>query len=123
MSERLVVPESGVLEHQPAARFTNAAPPFTLVTMTANPSRCVQVSFEPELLLARNHVRIGRLHVLWRWWNLLFMKRSEQIWWVRQVGVVSVKSIHIGIALQHLEEAMGENRSRSIELVNEVGIE
>ena len=56
----------------------------------------------------RNKILIGRIHILWRGRYLLLMERSIQVWGVRQIGVMTVKGVRVGIALQHPEEAVGE---------------
>lgn len=88
--EALVVPEGRVLEHEPTARLADAAPALTLVAVSSHPLWRVQVALKPELLLVRNHVRVGRIHVLGRWGLLLHMQRRIQVGRVRQVRVVPV---------------------------------
>lgn len=106
VAKAFVVPERGVLQHQPAARLANTAPSLPLVAVSAHPSRRVKVALEAQLLLVRDHVGILGVHVLgWRW-DLLLVQGSVQVRWVRQVGVVTVERVRVGITLKHPKESV-----------------
>lgn len=79
VSEALIVPECRVLQHQPTSRLADPTPTLALVSVATNPFWCVQITFKPHLLLMGYHVRIGRVHVLWRRRNLFLVQCSEQI--------------------------------------------
>lgn len=99
MRETLVIPESRVLQYKPTTRLANTTPAFALIAMPAHPPGSVQVSVESQLLLMRNKVLIGRIHIFWRGRYLLLVQRSIQVWGVRQIGVMTVKGVRVGIAL------------------------
>jgi hypothetical protein len=88
MGETLIVPESAVLQHQPASRFADSTPAFALIAMTTNPTRRVEVAVEPKLLLVWYKISIGRIHVFRRRWDLLLMERCIEIRWITQISVV-----------------------------------
>jgi len=76
--------------------------------MPANPSRRIQITIEPQLLLVGHKILVGGVHILWWRRDLLFMQRCVQVRRIGQVRVVAVKGMGIRIALQHPEEAMGQ---------------
>jgi hypothetical protein len=115
--EALVVPESRVLEHQPPTRLANTTPAFPLVAVSSHPPGRVQVALESELLLMGNEVLVGGVHVLGWWGNLFFVQRGVQVRRVREVGVVAVERVRIGIALKHPEEAVRKEWRRILELM------
>lgn len=112
VGEAFVVPEGRVLEHQPAPGLADTTPPFTLVAMATDPSGCVEVTFEPELLLVRNQVRVLGVHILRGRRDLLLVERGVQIRWVREVSVVAVERVGVSVALEHPEQTMRKQRGR-----------
>jgi hypothetical protein len=76
VGETLVIPESRVLQHKPAARFADTAPAFALVAMAAHPSGRVQITIESQLLLMGNKILIGRIHILGWGRHLFLVERS-----------------------------------------------
>jgi hypothetical protein len=99
MSKRLVVPESTVFQHKPSSRLADTTPSFTLVAMSSYPAWSVQVSWEAKFLFVWNHVRIFWVHVLWWWLKLILAQGAIEIWWIREVGVVRMQGMWIGVAL------------------------
>lgn len=79
MGKALIVPERGILQDQPAPRFANPTPALALVSMTAYPFRGVKITVKTQFLLMGYHVRVGRVHILWRRWYLFFVQRCEQL--------------------------------------------
>ena len=67
VAEGLVIPESRVLENQPATGLANPTPPLALVAMTTYPTWGVQVAIKAKILFVRDKIRVRRIHVLFRW--------------------------------------------------------
>ena len=65
----------------------------------------------------RHKILVGRIHILWRGRDLLFVERGVQIRRIRKIRVVAVKGMGIGVALQHPEESMRKQRRRVLVLV------
>ena len=86
--ERFVVPEGRVLEYQPTTRFADTTPAFTFVSVTANPTRRVEITIKTEVLLMRLHIRVLGVHVFGRRWDLLLVKGSVEI---GRIGVLGVR--------------------------------
>jgi hypothetical protein len=99
VSETLIVPESAVLEDKPTAGLTNSTPTFALVSVAPNPTRRIEVTVKAKLLLVRDEVGITRIHVFWRWWNLLVVKGCVKIRRVAEVSIVRVQRMRICVAL------------------------
>lgn len=118
MRETLVIPESRVLQHKPTTRLADPAPAFALISMATHPSGRVQVAFEPQLLFMRNKILVGRIHILRRRWDLFFVEGGIQIRGIRKICVVPVERMWISIALEHAEQAMGEQRRRLVVMVH-----
>lgn len=91
--------------------------------MPANPSRRIQITVKPQLLLVRHKILVRGVHVLWWGRDLLFMQRCVQVRRIGKVRVVAVKRMGIRIALQHSEEAMGQQWWRVLVLVVHVVVE
>lgn len=104
--KRLVVPVGRVLEHQPAAGLADAAPALALVAVAAHPLGRVHVAVEAQLLLVRDHVGVGGVHVLGRWRERLLVEGRVQVGWRREVGVVAVKGVRVEVVLEQLEKAV-----------------
>jgi hypothetical protein len=117
MRETLVVPECAVLQHEPAARLADSAPAFALVAVPAHPPWRVEVAVEAELLLVGKQVWVRRVHVFGRWRDVLFVERGVEVWRVGEVGVVRVEGVRVCVALEHAEEAVGEEGWWGFELV------
>jgi hypothetical protein len=81
--------------------------------VSSHPARRVQVALESELLLVRDEVLVGGVHVLGRRRNLFFVQRGVQVRRVREVGIMAVERVRIGVALEHPEE----QRRRILELM------
>lgn len=99
--ERLVVPESRVLQHQPSPRLANATPSLSLVAVSPNPARGVQVVFKSQLLLIGHHLGIRRIHVLGWWGCLLFLKAAKQVRGVREICVEAGQGVRLAVALEN----------------------
>jgi hypothetical protein len=79
VGKALVIPESRVLQHQPATGLADATPTLTLVAMATNPFGRVQVAIKSELLLMGNKILVAGIHILGRGRYLLLVKRSIQV--------------------------------------------
>jgi hypothetical protein len=86
--ETLVIPESAVLQDEPSSWLADSTPALALISVTANPTRRVEVAVKAELLLVWNEVGIAWVHVFCWWWNLLLMQRSVKIRWIAEISVV-----------------------------------
>jgi hypothetical protein len=75
MCETLIVPESAVLQDEPSARFADSTPAFTLVAVTPDPTRRVQITVEAKFLFVRQKIWVVRVHVF-RWWRHLFLVKG-----------------------------------------------
>lgn len=48
--EGLIIPECAVLQHKPASRLTESAPPLTLIAVPADPPWSVQITVKAQVL-------------------------------------------------------------------------
>lgn len=107
VAERLVVPESRVLENQPATGLANPTPPLALVAMTTYPAWGVQVAIKAKILFVWDKIRVRRIHVLFRRCELRLLKRSEEIGRVREICVPIRLLVNcFRITLKHSEESV-----------------
>jgi hypothetical protein len=99
MGETLIVPEGAILQDKPSSRLADPAPSLALISVAADPTRSVEVTVKPKFLLVGLHIRVAGLHILFRRWDLIFMKRSIQIRWIAQISIVGVQRVGICITL------------------------
>lgn len=58
MRERLVVPKSAVLEHEPPSRFAQTTPALALVPMPTHPAGGIEIADKSKVLLMGNEIWI-----------------------------------------------------------------
>jgi len=111
--ERFIVPESRVLEYEPATRFADAAPTFPFVSVISHPTRSIQIAVKPEVLLVGYEIGIRWIHIFWWRRDLFVVKASVQVRRVRKIGEMRVKmGMRVCVTLQHAEDTMRHERRR-----------
>lgn len=108
MCKGFIVPKGRVLEHQPAARFTDPAPAFTLVPMTSNPARSVKIAIKAKFLFMRLHFGVLWVHVFRRRRDLLLVKISVE---AGRIGVFGVRSHAKIVGMRREAETVGHHVS------------